>query len=481
MTRARGAISHATRSLHLALHRLSDPMEIGRREAIMTRASIVLAVVLAMSSLVSGTAYITGRAPAYLPLISALVSLLLFLTPSLLRSLKSSMIEREAPVMLAYILPYAAIKPSMADALLSILNTRSFKWVKLEVERLKLLLDFGMDPSKALSYLAETTPSRTLSTTIREYITAERLGVSKSQLTLSLVDSAMKSVRSQWNSYVKTVQALSEISLTLTATMLILSPLSLMIAPGAALLAASAPVFLAPLFTLLFIALRPSIGGSSHKALPFIVSYSAPIALSVLTVAIGPWQALAFGLALCIIVESINIYMANRESKALRSLREATLKSRVGLEFRDDLLDAKPVAGPLVDSILDASSIAGRTGISRALEYVYTTVAESITLAAATRPIALLLGVASIVTPAVSILLLELVSTAPAAVGLETVSGAKSLLSTTILASSPMLPLPAAALHRPSRPSTLYSVASLALTASTLEHGALLVSNLLGV
>ncbi len=461
----RGAVRVLARRLHIALNSAADPLVSGPRLAMVKRSAILLSLLLAASSLAAAAAWASGMAGAWVSIALALASLAAALLPSLWRAVYSSLLEREAPLVLAYILPYSPVAPTVVDLMLSTLRSRSLRWVKEEAMRLKMLLDFGLDPERAAAVLAETTPSRTLRGLLADYIAAQRLGTPKSRLSMSIVESTISAVKSQWAGYMKTSQALGEIALTVIAASLILAPLAAMTSPPAAqaLVAAAAVSSLA--FSAVIIMLRPPLGDGRQSTPLFLASYAAPPALSATAFLLGVEASLALGAVLMVVLEAASAAASRREAAALASLREAAARARVGLEFEESLKRSSDAAGPIVEAILDAARMAGRTGVSRALDAIHSTIVEARSLASATRPAALLLGAATSLAPAVSILLLRVVESAqsswagsppfwqpPGYQGLEAA----------IVAVAPLVTLPAAALHRPWRPSIAYSLVALA-------------------
>ncbi|BAA79667.1 hypothetical protein APE_0691 [Aeropyrum pernix K1] len=453
------------RLLHVRLHSLSDPLLLGAGAARLSRYSLLAMLSLTFLAAASLILWLSGYTPYWLPLLAGGAAAAAGLAPTLYRAVVGGMVEREVPLLLLYMLPYSSIASNVADLLLASYHP-SLRWARREVERLRLMVKSGLDPEAAARLLARTTPSKTLGAMLREYIAAERLGLSRSRLTLYIIDYTMKAIKTQWDSYTRLAQSLGEINLTLVSTALLLTPMAILVEPQAAAAAALLPAVASPALALFLAALKPPIGWPPGNTVLALTSYAAPAAMVAAFALATPLHALAAGAALAVAVEAGYRLQSIRERRALESLGAAVAKARAGLDFSEDLANARQAAGPVVDVVISASTTAGRTGVSKAVEAVYNTILESRLLARRAKTVAVILGAASVAVPAIAILLLKVIGEASASwqasqvlVPLDTLEATASLIMTV----SPLIPVPAAVLQRPGAPSPLYSLAAAAL------------------
>ncbi|BAN89981.1 type II secretion system F family protein [Aeropyrum camini] len=463
------------RLLHIKLHRFSDPLLLGPGAARLSRYSLAAMLALALIASASLLLWLAGHAPYWLPLLAGGASAAAGLAPALYRLIVGSMVEREVPMLLLYMLPYSPVASNVADLMLAS-DHPSLRWARREVERLRLMIKSGLDPEAAARMLARTTPSKTLGAMLREYITAERLGLSRSRLTLYIIEHTARAIKTQWDSYSRLAQSLGEINLTLVSTALLLTPMAILVKPQAAAAAVLLPAVASPALALVLAALKPPLGSPPTNTLLALASYGAPAAMAAALTLATPLHALAAGAALALAVEAGYMIQSGRERRALESLGVAVAKARAGLDFHEDLRRARGAAGAVVDIVISASTTAGKTGLSKAMEAVHGTILESRLLAGRAKTVAIILGAASVAVPAISILLLKVIGEAAASwqagqvlVPLDTLTSTASLIMTV----SPLIPVPAAVIHRPGAPSPLYSLAAASLAYAAAGGGLL--------
>ena len=149
---------------------------------------------------------------------------------------------------------------------------------------------------------------------------------------------------------------------------------------------------------------------------------------------------------------------------------------RLGIPPVERLRQAERLAGGVLRAIVKASRVAGVTGMWEALSLVYTLVSESRALASTARTQGLLMSLILAVIPALSVYALNLTAGAVAGAGqLLGVRGeaiATSMMETArvIVATAPLITLPATILHRGWMPSTIPPLAATTLAYITLTH-----------
>ena len=462
-------------ALSRALAGLADPSEVGITPAKAIRLASASGFTVTGASLLAAMLVYTGylEAPLWPLILLAALGAMLSASKWVWRAVSGPMIDREVPALLSYLLPYSPVASHVADLIAELSDSKGFKWVRFEAERLKVFMRLGMDPERALQRLVDTTSSRMLASTLSDYIYAQRLGAPKSQLTMILLRNTLETVRSQWDSYSQLVRGIGEIGVTLVVALAVAAPLAALMAGDTALLIAAAPILLAPLAALLLIALRPPLGDVSPGALTFAASYSLPFALALASLALGPREALILGAAAAAAVELVSAYWGRRADTALKELKRAADKARYGLDYKDSMERAEILARGVIRAVMKASMKAGRSGVGEALENMYRVFSEARSKASSIKGQAIVLALVSMLAPAIAIYSLRIMfeSSPPGLLGFS--DELAGTLVKLMIAGAPLITLPAASLHRPWNPSLIPGLAAMALAylASTAPIG----------
>ena len=453
------------------LSTLSDPTEVGPRPAVALRLAVIVSIALLASAAVSLALHIAGIAPPLIPISLGLLGLSALSIAAGWRRLVGPLIDREVPSLLAYLLPYSPVASHIADLIVEAGRSGGFRWVRLEAERLWVLMRLGLDPERALQRLVETTPSRSLASALSDYIHAQKLGLPRSQLTLLLMRSALEAVRSSWESYYSLVRGLGELGVTVTVTAAVVVPVALLVSPGYAVAAAAVPIVAAPIFSLLMLAFRPQLGGSKPPTPLFITAYAAPIAVFALALTAGDTVALAAAAAAALAVEAAAMWHGAVESRALSMLKVAAGNAKYGLDYEEALRKAEPVAEGVVRSVLKASRIAGRSGVGEALDNMYRVFAEARIRAEALRGSAVMLALVTVIAPALAVYSVRLIAglavQAPELIPFT--EEAAGRVVDLLVAGAPLVPMPAASMHRPWLPSLAPGLLSMVLALAALK------------
>ena len=354
--------------------RLADPEIVGPLAAPgLRKASIYL------NSLTLSSSIAAALASPFDPLLGAIILLAAISSlaaaqflPHLWRSILAQGIDKELPALLVYLVPYSSSPKYLADVIAA-LPRGPFKWFTHEAARLKLLLDMGHDPLSALKRLAETTPSSRLRGILLEYTSLQAIGATSSMTTVKILERAIEMAREAWRGYVELSRAAVEIATAGLVSIVALAPLT----GSTSMLVALIALLLASTGVLLLLA-RPGIGdGVRSKTIP--AAYLASIgAASLLAARGGVLAALALLASSTIALEAASLRLARREARALKSLRVAAEEARYGLDYMDDLEEAKPLGGP-ISAVLEASRIAGSIGVGQALERLVRVLDEVLT------------------------------------------------------------------------------------------------------
>lgn len=372
---------------------------------------------------------------------------------ALWRSLLASGVDKEIPMLLAYLLPYTHTPRYIAD-LLAGLPRSTFRWVSREAERLALMLNQGEDPLMALKRLADTTPSRKLSRILSDYVAAQGMGAPRSQVTLTLLSHALDTIRDMWRRYAELGRVVSEMVITVIIALAALSPMTLLTGAGVAGIAALA--LLAPLTGSLLLALmRPSMGeprpGPHSLALGILAPTVAGIlayhgmlihAAALLAIAGAPleywWRATSRGL-----------------DDAARSLRLAVEAVRYRGDYEGHITRARRAAGPLVEALSESMRVAGKLGAAGALQGIAQVLEEAARSIRGLKPTAILLSSLAVASVLVGIYTVTLIEEAAKEAGL---AGGGAVLK--VLAGiAPLAPLPAVIVYRGRAPTMLPSIA----------------------
>ncbi len=442
--------------------RLVDPTMVGvtpaktlRKMVLLAAAATPLIAALSVALLFEGF-----HAIAVLVAVFWLATLL---SPAIWSRVWGHLVDREVPALLAFILPYAPTGIHIADLIEEAAEGREFKWVRYEGERLKTLLRMGWDPERALSYIASTTRSKALSSVLSDYLHAQRLGASRSQLTLLLLRNSLEAVKSSWESYQSLVRGLGEIGVALTASLAAAAPIIYVASPQLlhavpAIIAVSALAL-----ALVVLAFRPSLGEGRPPAPLFALAYASPIALMAVAAFKGPLEALVVGGLLALVVEVGALWQASREERALIMMKRAADNARYGVDYEEQLKQAEPVARQVVSAILRASKKAGKLGVGEALENTYRMIVEARARAQAIKGPAALLALVSALSPALAVYTLRFMHEAISGPGYVSLLPPVSVeyAIAMIVAAAPLVTLPASVMHRPWTPSLLPSLLAL--------------------
>ena len=422
--------------------RLADPVLVGPAAAPRLRVAIVMLASLAVASSITAVIVAPFSITHGIALLGvSLVSVALYHgLPQIWRGILASGVDQELPAVLVYLVPYSASPKYIADVIAS-LPPGVFKWFSHESARLRLLIDMGLDPITALRRLAETTPSRRLREVLLEYTSLQLLGAQSSEASIRILDRAISMVREKWHQYREAGRAIVELS---TAGLVSLVALSPMIGPASGVVTIGVMVILVVASSYL-LASRPKLGDYSLSATHALIPFTSSTAAAVLAVLGRTSLAVAVLLAAVIVGEIMHRWAHRRLVTAMRSLRSAAEKARLGLDYTRDLAGALPLGGP-VRAVLEASRVAGSIGVGQALVRLVRVVEEAgEQRKRASLEAAVLEGV-SAASPPVMALAAAKLSNILAAGG--PLLGAQAISLTPIIALAPLAPLPASVLRR---------------------------------
>ena len=462
----RGVIGRVESSIaKKVMPRLVDPLEVGVTPAKYFRAVALAAMLL--TPIVAGliVASLAGYVGLGLAIVAASVWILLTLLPKLWAWTWGSMVDREVPALLAYLLPYTPTTSHIADLIAEAASGSEFKWVRFEGERLRAVMRMGVDPERALSFLASTTRSRTLASILDDYLHAQKLGASRSQLTLLLLRNSLDAVRSSWESYHNMVRGLGELGAALTVSLAAAVPIAYMSSTS---MVGAIPLIIAIsalALALIALALRPSLGEGRPPAPVFAVAYSAPLIVMAAVLNLDPIKALALGTVLALIVEVLAAWQSSREARALFMLKRAADNAKYGLDYEAPLREAEPVASQVVKAILRASKRAGKLGVGEALDTTYRMIVEARVKARELKGPAIMLALVSSAAPALAVYTLKFMEKTLSSSQLLGLPGAGDVdfAIRLLVAVAPLVTLPAAVMHRPWIPSLLPGLLASAL------------------
>ena len=444
---------------------------ISRRLAAIERASVPLSIAVGA---ISPVAFLMRRS-LILASSLALTALILAFLPRIVVRIESQLaasgLEAELPAAIALLIPYVASSRDLANLLIYAARELRLRFLGREAWRLSALLSSGMDERAALRFLADTTPSQRLRTVIRELLSAEELGVSRSRLVAAMYSRALDMARTAWSGYVKVGEVVVEGVITLVASIAVLVPLAafggLQVMPVLAAMAVALSVGSA----IALIVMRPTLGDVEGGWCVGAASLAAVILSSILASRGSIPLAIAVLLPASIYAEIQGVRAERLAEQAIAWLREAASRARLGLPFEDQLRQAAPAGGRLVRAAAAAYRIAGRVGLGGAIESFADLVAEALRSVRATRLEGMVLEAISAAVPAVSAVALKLMASYVAstpfmgALGLTSLSGSMGVLAFM----APLAPLPAAALQRGRRLSPAFSLLSVLALAIALR------------
>ncbi len=369
-------------------------------------------------------------------------------------------VDKEIPALLAYLLPYTYTPRHMAD-LLSSVPRSLLPGSHREAERLRAMLDSGLDPQTALKRLAETTPSKALREIILDYLHVTVLGASRSQTTMLMLQAAMERIRRQWTGFMQMARATTEAMATISIAVAALSPVMILTGAQPALLAV---LLVAPPVAALTLSLsRPSIGEPSST--PHVVASLLVASIAALAVYTGhALHALILLAVAAVVGEILGWRDGKRVKRLIAVLKKSADDAKYGGDYEGSLREAKPLAPALIEGLLTASRKAGKMGVGNALSSVHRIFYEAWSLGREMASQSWIL--AAVVVASMGIASFSVVFLEEAASGMPEglynsidASGLKNL----IYAMSVLAPLPAAVSARPRPPSLLPSLISLVL------------------
>lgn len=376
--------------------------------------------------------------------------------------LLDSGIDNEMPAFLAFLIPYASTSKNLTDLMLMFPKSLNIKFIKYEIDRLKILLGIESDFRKALNKLNETTPNKRLKRFLTDYMQAETMGTSRYGITSLLYKHAMLSLRDKWNSYTELGKEFAEISIGIVLGMGALAPLIMISSPNLVLMIFLLGILFISLISLLLLFIRPNIGeplGNNYITSGILIM---PLLASFLLLIGYNYLALAF-LAVTSSIIEINYFRLNKKVlQALTNLRIASEKAKLGKRFDIELLRSRIIAGNVIDAIISAEKIAGKTGTSHAIEGLSMVIDEAKRLSKSLSSLSLLMIGFSIISPGISLIIINVMSSVFPAMSqfinlnLNTVILTKKI----ILSLSPLSPLPISILHRGKQASLIPSLIS---------------------
>ncbi len=389
--------------------------------------------------------------------------LLAYIIPAIWRSILGSGIDKELPAVLAYLIPYTRTPINIAD-LMAMLRGEGYFWFKFEALRLRYLLNLGYDPLTALKKLSETTPSRRLSEIIRDYVSIQSLGVSRSQLTLVLFKHAMDSIKDQWRSHIEFGRVVAESVVAVVISIVALSPL-ILLGGGYPVLLVMIPAIVAPAGAIAMLATRPSMGEYRLSYFELLLTITVPFIAVVINFKVSLEAGLAYLAGMTIVVEAIAIGFRRLSATAMRELRLAAEESRLGLIPGDRLARAERAAGGIVKAIVSASSIAGTMGVGEALNHILALIEEAQRHAKSASLQASILAILSAISMPIAVYGLNMLYNAIKTSSLNLADPTLiSNMTWLIAVTSPLIALPAAVLQRGWLISPVYPLLTQALT-----------------
>ncbi|MCX8195727.1 MAG: hypothetical protein N3F67_01385 [Acidilobaceae archaeon] len=368
--------------------------------------------------------------------------------PTIWRYLVGRGVDRELPALLAYLLVYSKSPVHVADLLLRA-EGEGFRWTRFEIARLRLLLDAGKDPISALKRLAETTPAGKFGEVMRDYVNAQTMGASRTQLSMLLFRRAIDAVGEQWRGHVEFGRVVAEGIVAAIVSVVAITPVALL---GGSLPMAlvTLPLAMAPAGAIAMLLTRPSIGEYRLGYLESLLTFSVPLAAAAINFKVSPAAGLAFLLGATVAVEIMNVGYRRLSERALAELRAAAEEARLGYLPEERLSRAERLAPEVIRSVISAAKVAGTAGLGEALARLYDLVEEARRHARSASMQAAVLGIVAAFSIPVAIYSLSLLKPAAASMpGLG--SGSEGLieeLTRLLLSTSPLVALPAAALQR---------------------------------
>ncbi|MCE4601153.1 MAG: hypothetical protein F7C38_06265 [Desulfurococcales archaeon] len=397
-----------------------------------------------------------------LPLVPILLIIFIYTMPRLWKLALATGIDREIPSLLAYALPYSAGPKYLADVLANA-PPRYFPWFRWEAERLRFFNNSGLDPISSLKRLSETTPSRSLRDIITDYIHSHELGSPRSQATLKLLEKAVSETRSQWRSYVELGRGIIEALVAFVIAIVAIAPLSILssgVTPGVVLI----PAILSPLATIILTLMRPGIGDLELGLQYITLALTTALASGLSYYLAGAIPALVILLAGLTLLELVYTRYKEVERTAINVLREVAVSARYGRFIEEDLAKAKPVATRAIGALLSALAYAGKLGIGEAVSNILRIIEEAREAVASVRGQGLVMAAIATVVSAVAVYIVKAIGgLASGAQQFGVDASLVEVLEKSIVALSPLTPIPATILWRGRIPSLIPSAISFIL------------------
>jgi hypothetical protein len=371
-------------------------------------------------------------------------------------------IDGETPSLALYLLPYAWSMHTIADliARLSEGRVKGFKWVRLEAVRLKLFLDNGLDPLRALQKLAETTPSKSLRIMLEELSHASKVGYSRSSVMMRLAERALEDLKKRWSSYSELAKVISEVNAALIVAIGALAPLAMFTGMSVGILYAS--LLLPGLLSIALVLLQPPSGPGRISWLSISVTIVGAAVASWISYRLGAFRGILVLLPLSLGLEVYGVLHSRTIDRAFRALTRASREARLGRPIEALLREAEPLDAPVIGTIRESVRIAGMSKVwfgVEALERAYREARRALEALRGSAFMALAVSILAILTALYSISAVSGIAVKIAPQSLEV-----AYLSMRVLSGvAPLAGLPAGVLLRPRSPSLAPSLTSLLL------------------
>lgn len=354
--------------------------------------------------------------------------------------------DRELPALLSYLVVYSKSPMHMADLLLKA-EEEGFRWSRYEISRLRLLMNLGRDPSTALKALAETTPAGKFGEIMRDYINAQTMGASRTQLSMLLFRRAVEALGEQWRSHVEFGRVVAEAIVAAVISVIAITPISLL-GGSVPMTLLVLPLVVAPAGALVMLTTRPSMGELRLGYLEAIATFSVPVIAVAINFKFSLVAGLAFLLGMTIVVEIMHVGYRRLSERALRELRWAAEEARLGYLPEERLMRAEGIAPEVIRAIASAAKVAGTSGLGEALTQLYNLMEEARRQASSASMQASVLAIIASLSIPIAIYSLSLLGNAASAMpGM----GSPELLeemSRLLVSMSPLVALPASVLQR---------------------------------
>ncbi len=347
-------------------------------------------------------------------LISLVLTLLFFFSDfwiaGLWLKLMDNGIENELPTLLAFLIPYAATTKNLVDLLITMPKSLKLYYINKEVERLKLLLNLTQDSRKALIQLGETTPNPRFRRLLTDYVQTETMGTSKNNIVMLIYKYAILGIRDKWRNYTILGKEVAEIDIGLMLSMGILTVLMLLGNYSLLFILLVLGLFLIPISSIILILSRPKIGEPEGNFSIIAISIIFPIISSFLILRGAKYLSIIPLIIGTPILEMYNYKMSKEVDKALSYLRIASEKAKLGKRFDIELSKSKLLAKNIIQSILESERIAGKIGVSNAIEGLRLIIEESRRLSNSIKAESVFMMSIAIISPLLSIIAINIIS-----------------------------------------------------------------------